>query len=1072
MVSISEAKSQISQARTALQARQKQIQDTKLRSLTRSELGRRNQQDLINRKQLTRQLTGQKQEALKQLEPFRQEITTAETQVQQAEVAQRQAQQKAGDFAKAQDVFSIVSRADPESREQQRISTLTEEQLRIFRLLERSESQAQEKIFQEIRDLGGEPVIRNGKVVGAEIAFMSVTLESLQKGINLTPISTPQTPDITPPPSSIQPATSFEKFQGFFQKRGLRDPISGFLGSGKLPDPNKVEKPSLVEDVAGLFEVPESQTREKPVLFINLPSTAGGTQQTRPVSILDVDTGVLPPKQNLQIKTDQTLTRFSQGLISESAALQQLENAEKKFILDESKRLKGSAAAGGFAFGLVSRLAPPVGFAVAGAGAITTFQQRKQIIAFAKENPQAAAISFTSSIVGMVLGGKVGGLLKAPKVPKAPTIKFLSKDVSKGSEILRLGSTAEADFALLLQQKRITGARIFDVTIPTLKKNTNLNMRILEFQKDGLRRFVGQTFRTKEGRLLGKRVKPTGRLEGQTIVAQGEGGLAQVITRTIRTNTKLNQVQLSQIIEKIKVKSKAKTEGTLFETRLITLTENEAKLSKQFDIKGLTPKQVRLLFRTRLFGKAEAGRLAKTPFSEQEFNLAKGLTKTEVLSATKLLGLEAKAGFTPLKDGAVITLTGSEATQTLGLGKSKVNILELPKPQVKTKVKISSTGEITPAGKITSLITSNKKGQLQAFDSFGFKVKVKQIPVTKQKPKTPLSKTFQQQEVTPASTLSELGKSLRKDIVKQQSKTISRQETFASSLIGIPRATGGAGLTETQIRQAQGRDVLEFELLGEKPPINSPVTLVSTRNAVNQLIQPKALTALFQPTQLRNLTKELVEQQDINKLSTKTKVTFEQGIRNKQVLRESLKFIQRQKFKQKQQQKQQQKFLQQRKQVTKQRFAVPPVLPSFDSFITDTGKATSKDNFLYDTFVKKRIKTKEKNEFGQFKFKESFVKIADDLPRNRAIRRGAIHTDRNLGATFKIVRDRKARPKKRVKDIKRGRPNPKVFRNYRISKGRKIPMKDKWIEFSKARLNTKSEVSQIKRAKRRSKKKR
>ena len=104
---------------------------------------------------------------------------------------------------------------------------------------------------------------------------------------------------------------------------------------------------------------------------------------------------------------------------------------------------------------------------------------------------------------------------------------------------------------------------------------------------------------------------------------------------------------------------------------------------------------------------------------------------------------------------------------------------------------------------------------------------------------------------------------------------------------------------------------------------------------------------------------------------------------------------------------------------------------------------------LYDVLIKQRGK---------------FTKIFDDLPINKAKKKGAIFTDRNLGATFKIVKDKVS--KKPVRDIPMFKVDKTLFRDYRISGGRKVPMKNMWIEKRGARLNTRSEVVQLLRAKR------
>lgn len=89
-----------------------------------------------------------------------------------------------------------------------------------------------------------------------------------------------------------------------------------------------------------------------------------------------------------------------------------------------------------------------------------------------------------------------------------------------------------------------------------------------------------------------------------------------------------------------------------------------------------------------------------------------------------------------------------------------------------------------------------------------------------------------------------------------------------------------------------------------------------------------------------------------------------------------------------------------------------------------------KQQQAYDVFVKSRGKWK---------------KIADDLPRNAAEKKGADYVLKKIESRFKIVADSKATPK--GKDIEY-EPNPDVFRNYEIRKDKRIPLKDEWIQKS------------------------
>jgi len=93
------------------------------------------------------------------------------------------------------------------------------------------------------------------------------------------------------------------------------------------------------------------------------------------------------------------------------------------------------------------------------------------------------------------------------------------------------------------------------------------------------------------------------------------------------------------------------------------------------------------------------------------------------------------------------------------------------------------------------------------------------------------------------------------------------------------------------------------------------------------------------------------------------------------------------------------------------------------------------------------------------KRKGKYVKVEDDLPLNRALKKGAEITKSTLAARFKIVPDTKAVAKQR--DISYT-VDPKVFRDYQIKKGNRLPLGfGEFIEKRGQRLARRSEVSEI-----------
>lgn len=104
----------------------------------------------------------------------------------------------------------------------------------------------------------------------------------------------------------------------------------------------------------------------------------------------------------------------------------------------------------------------------------------------------------------------------------------------------------------------------------------------------------------------------------------------------------------------------------------------------------------------------------------------------------------------------------------------------------------------------------------------------------------------------------------------------------------------------------------------------------------------------------------------------------------------------------------------------------------------------------YDVYVK-QVKGKK------------FKKIADDLPLGRALKKGAAYTKRTIASTFKVVLDPKATTTQ--KDIN-FTPDPRVFRNYKLVKGRQVPLPQgpnewRYIERRRKRLVTRPERKEI-----------
>ena len=146
----------------------------------------------------------------------------------------------------------------------------------------------------------------------------------------------------------------------------------------------------------------------------------------------------------------------------------------------------------------------------------------------------------------------------------------------------------------------------------------------LEFSKDGVRNFAGVE-------LVKGKVKTT--LRGITL-GKGAKGSTDLITRVIRRNTRrgLTNLEVSQFLERTKLVGSKNIQN-----RVVSLTESETKLAKQFGLKKLNPAQVREILRRPLFGIKEAQRKINKPFTESEFNLASKVGKSQVAISERLV---------------------------------------------------------------------------------------------------------------------------------------------------------------------------------------------------------------------------------------------------------------------------------------------------------------------------------------------------------------------------------------------------------------------------------------------------
>ena len=242
-----------------------------------------------------------------------------------------------------------------------------------------------------------------------------------------------------------------------------------------------------------------------------------------------------------------------------------------------------------------------------------------------------------------------------------------------------------------------------------------------------------------------------------------------------------------------------------------------------------------------------------------------------------------------------------------------------------------------------------------------------------------------------------------------------------------------------------------------------------------QVLTRKTKQVSIQRVKIKTQQKQLTKQRGA--IATKQKQLVKQKVTQKTKQKQKQLTRQKQSAKQKQKQltKQRQKLLQKQKQLTKQRqklitkfIKVPP--PRLKVIIPKAKVPVG----LIKRRKKRRKRIKVKpvikqgyNVFG--KHKRKFIRLNKvPLSKSQALDRGAFAIDKSTGATYKIVPVGKV---KRLGKLTKGEAGhfsrtKKKYRSFRIKKGKKITLKNKYIEKrGKPRIDTRGEVKGLSLAK-------
>ncbi len=849
MVTTAEARTQLQAQRQALQQRQQQIRATALRKLTREEIGRQTRQSIIQRKQQVGQLETQKRQALKALKPVEEQLVTTEREIKRVEdinVA-RAATLSAWKTAKAH----FEKKISPYWLEAGQVKSFLEQmwkERRVAKLTAPVAPKEVETLTAYKNILTGEMIYQSilpGKVPAyyQPVQVSPVTLkevglspkEQLMASLGVHPVFVPPpiepvgvVEDIEKPPSVVSlPPTPLEE---------IRFRISKILTTAETRGREFTEK------VATLMTIPASAAEEQRVESIKLPSIPGATQITRPIDFRDVDTGVLPPMQNLELKSTKILTDYSLGKIPEAKALEGLEKAQKRYIWEESKRTAALRFIEGAGIGALTVLAPPIGYTLIGISGADAIARRREIIAFAKVNPGAAAIQFTAGVAGGLVGAGGISAIKAKSIKfREPTIKLTGKArVKFWKEVLK---RFEPDQRIELAKLKQTATRTFTIDIPSPKNKVTL--KIVEFTKNGAKRFAGLEY------IDGK---PSSAIGGFSFV-KGRGGDAKIITRSIRTHTKkgLTNLEVSEYLERVSTKA-VKSEGL----RSITLTENEVKLAKMFELKGLTPAQIREILRRPMFGVKEAQRRSSVPFTDYEFKTASKMAKSKFITSRDIV----KARLTNLNKqlGPLIAERDIVDIRVVERGVGSVDIVfNLPKPVFKIKPKI---GRVRVPGKVRGIGIVVKK--------------IRKADMPRMPHRTPLSRTFAEETSQILRQRISSGKKIR--LLQKLKEDVSPIGAFRSIAKKIQQER-----INLAIKQAGGKAAVVGVITGIKV---TPKTVALAKQ--KQLLLVKSLSRQKDGASIAQVSPTIVKEAEKMALAGKITQVQLQTLKSKLILKQRL----------------------------------------------------------------------------------------------------------------------------------------------------------------------------------------
>jgi hypothetical protein len=899
-----------------------------------------------------------------------------------------------------------------------------------------------------------------------------------------------------------------------------------FIGKDTLGDiEDKLKK--LTDKLKKIFNVPEAKLNleslelsnlgknfvrpEKKINFITEePKTKGGTTTRRPVSIRDVDKGILPPNQEFNLKTQDIIFKFNAGNISEKDAEKKLRSAEKQFInrsvtesLPTQALISGSLAA-------VSVLAPPAGIAIQSLLGLEAIRKRRNIIKFAKANPNAAARIFTTNTLAALVGGGFARALKGARFPSSSEVSNITSKASKGQRSFifekpgkitktPLSKTFKKEFKLGLNEKAIEKFLIKEL------KNRGINFKKLTvIQRNWLKGQIKAKVRAQPEKFIPKtrqialrkaKVKNIRkvileRLERKKVVSVSFKKLTKA------TKTKKIKLTKSQRLALRRFKSKKaiakRTELRKLSVKKILdkpkLTKAEkAELARRVKSLAVETKKLKLNRAQRIaLRKATRKGIRQRQLKQRELSIKKVLERPKLTKAEKV-ELSKRVKSLAIEEKK-LRLTKAERTALKRVAKKervleKVKLRKLALKRIKRP--LEDPFDLLSRGEKRIIISRTRaiaKAQPKRFIPASRKQVLQQVQ--KQIPKIKLEKVFKV-KTGKLTKLQKLALKRARQVRKQQSQVRTNLKVLKTKQNVVNKQIKQSNkLVSKEIKQLTKKKISKiisqnkFDKLKKLLKKKHKSRIKSLRQKQKPLTK-KSASLLLKRAQLKKnaqklkfqivgqqsfifaqLERQVAKQKFAPLLKQIQKLQQGQGqlLKQKQRTKEG----QRQRFKQIQQL--QQKLVQTQKLIQIQAQKAKVKIPSN---LLQKLKLIEKFPPIRFPIKKKRKVSVPKKKPQAFNVKArplkkkgakkrpKLITVDKRLSKKDAERLGSTIVDNTLARTFKLepTKGKPKKPKFKTKSFQR-----KKFRSFRIIKGKKVPLENTFIERKgKALIDTKGE---------------